>query len=43
MIDDINFAAAMSPNAIPLHLFGFEMSPVFGIMDNLIVVNSSGV
>ena len=42
MIDDINFAA-MLPNAIPLHLFGFDRSPVFGIMDNLIVVNSSGV
>ena len=42
MIDDINFAAIL-PNVIPLHFFGFDGSPVFGIMDNLIVVNSSGV
>ena len=42
MIDDIDFAA-MSPNVIPLHLLGFDRSPVFGLMNNLIVVNSSSV
>ena len=42
MIDDINFAA-MSPNVLPLHLLGFDRSPVFGLMNNLIVVNSSSV
>ena len=40
-IDDVVFAQ-ISPNAMPLHLFGFDKSPLVGKMQSLSLVNSVG-
>ena len=42
IIDDINFAA-ISPSAMPLHLFGLDKSPVFGRIHRPNLVNASGL
>ena len=42
IIDEITFAAT-SPNAMPLHLFGLDKSPVFRRIHRPNFVNASGL